>query len=448
MNKKKLMKRFITFSLSVLLVFAVGYYVYTNSGKNVVSTTTNEGGTRAEISTTNTIKNGWFTQNGKWYYYESDIMEKSKWLNLNEKWYYVTEDGSMVSDNWIEIGEKSYYFGSDGVLYINATTPDGNSVDENGVKIINDDSIGSVKYSDFVGDFLDKDDWNAWYRDNGSNNVTSSKMGATGTNRFAIDRIENGYVDCDLYAKDFKFGNLIKKAKLDGNEFTASVDFWPFPWEQDLYDSDIIGSCIVKFELVYENGIPSIIVNNVSSIPKFKSEDRVIPTFPMTFIKVEVVDDSESVDKYIPDAETQNPMAGISCTSMWGMWRYNMEVTGSSFKITGDVYDAQVDLDYRSTVGSGGDPDDYPDLDTGLRKKNVTIYIPIDMNMTFWTEDDGEAIADWGLKKVNTATDFFTDKYLSRYGDDGYYYGNFTFELNENSDTVSKVCDSILNYIS
>lgn len=161
--------------------------------------------------------------------------------------------------------------------------------------------------------------------------------------------------------------------------------------------------------------------------------------------------------KYIPDEETQNPMAGINCTSMWEMWKYKIDAAGKYFKITGDVYDIEAKADYLGIVGSGGDPDDYPDLDTGLRKKNVTIYVPLDMEVTFWPEDE-ESVSWWeeqlehralyGYKKANTAADFFMDNNYSSYGKDGYYYGSFAFELNGNSNTVSKMCDSLFNYVN
>lgn len=158
--------------------------------------------------------------------------------------------------------------------------------------------------------------------------------------------------------------------------------------------------------------------------------------------------------KYIPDEETQNPMAGITCTSMWGMRKYKIDAAGKYTKVTGDVYDVQVELDYWNIIGSGGEPSDYPYLDTGLRKRNVTIYIPNDMEMTFWPEDAETKSSlestqkDWGWKKANDVEDFFTDENHLRYGGDGYYYGSFAFELSGNSDIVSKMCDSIFNYVN
>lgn len=266
-------------------------------GAMYVSTTTPDGANVDEtgakiVSTVHSLKNGWAYENGEWYYYESDVMVKDKWLNLKGKWYYVENDGSMVSGSWKEIGGKSYYFGSDGIMYANATTPDGNNVDQNGVKIINDASNNAIIYSDFIGDYIEESIWND-YADNGYK-VGQSDMGATGMDWFAINKIENGYVYGDLYDKSFKFGTneLLKGIELSCNEFTTTVDFYPMPWEHDIYDSDVVGSCLVKIQLICENGVPSIIVNNVSSLPEFKNDNRPTPTFPMIFKKVEVINDS------------------------------------------------------------------------------------------------------------------------------------------------------------
>lgn len=100
---------------------------------------------------TNTVKNGWISENGSWHYYENGKMAKNKWLDLDGKWYYVLSDGAMVSNTWKEIGGKAYYFGSDGSMYVNTTTPDGSKVDSNGVKVTAPDI--QIDYSQYIGDY-------------------------------------------------------------------------------------------------------------------------------------------------------------------------------------------------------------------------------------------------------------------------------------------------------
>lgn len=147
-------------------------------GALYVKTTTPDGsmvdGTGAKIITSKTsaenvevsrvVKDGWILENGKWYYFENDIMVKNKWLNLNDKWYYLTEDGSMLSIGWHEVGGQSYYFGSNGTLYVNTTTPDGVKVDQDGIKI----NIIAVK--EIINHkFVSKDDLATyqWWEKNG-----------------------------------------------------------------------------------------------------------------------------------------------------------------------------------------------------------------------------------------------------------------------------------------
>ena len=61
----------------------------------------------------------------------------------------------MIRIQWKEIGGKSYYFGADGAMYVNTTTPDGNKVDSNGVKVVA--STNLVNVANFVGVFVPYD---------------------------------------------------------------------------------------------------------------------------------------------------------------------------------------------------------------------------------------------------------------------------------------------------
>ena len=131
-------------------------------GAMYINTTTPDGfkvdSTGAKVVVENspqTIKNGWVSENGSWYYYESGTLAKNKWLNLEGKWYFVLSDGSMVYNTWKEIDGKSYYFGSDGAMYVNATTPDGSKVDGNGAKV---KTTNAVSLNNYIGVY---DLWNA-----------------------------------------------------------------------------------------------------------------------------------------------------------------------------------------------------------------------------------------------------------------------------------------------
>lgn len=119
-----------------------------NTGAKVNTETTHQIVNDNSSSVTNTVKDGWVSENGSWHYYENGTLDKNKWLNLAGKWYYVSSDGSMVSNTWKEIDGKSYYFGSEGALYVNTTTPDGSKVDGNGVKV---KITNTVNLNNYIG---------------------------------------------------------------------------------------------------------------------------------------------------------------------------------------------------------------------------------------------------------------------------------------------------------
>ena len=76
----------------------------------------------------------------KTYYFDSNGHMFYGWLHtLDNNWYFFDTDianlGTMIVTSWKKIDGKWYYFDKDGKLLVNATTPDGYKVDENGVWI-------------------------------------------------------------------------------------------------------------------------------------------------------------------------------------------------------------------------------------------------------------------------------------------------------------------------
>ena len=130
-------------------------------GAMYVNTTTPDGSkvneTGAKItSAENTVKDGWISKDGKWFYFENGTMATDKWLNLGGKWYYVTSDGSMINNGWKNINGKSYYFGSDGIMFSNAVTPDGKKVGADGTITVN------VDYNSYIGIYESHDSKVKW----------------------------------------------------------------------------------------------------------------------------------------------------------------------------------------------------------------------------------------------------------------------------------------------
>lgn len=133
--------------------------------------------TPAVPSVTVTKKDGWNKSGKTWYYYEDGVKEKG-WLKLKNTWYYLDPktgamyddglaeidggtyyfyswggmansfwyldeetgdwyffrgNGAMAKNAWIEWKGEYYYVGRDGAMLTNTVTPDGYTVDRNGV---------------------------------------------------------------------------------------------------------------------------------------------------------------------------------------------------------------------------------------------------------------------------------------------------------------------------
>ena len=209
------------------------------SGAKVAEETAAQSGNTNASSGTQTTKNGWVSENGSWHYYENGAMAKDKWLNVSGKWYYVVSDGSMISNTWKEIGGKSYYFGADGAMYVNTTTPDGNKVDSNGVKVVA--STNLVNVANFVGVFV------PYY-------------GITGNSGVKIQSISGGRISGKAVTDDDAFSEF--DVPLSGNKFTITYKIADIEWE-DAKDeviswNGIRGTYTKTYELVIKNGVPAL----------------------------------------------------------------------------------------------------------------------------------------------------------------------------------------------
>ena len=158
-----------------------------SNGAKVTGQTTTQTGNGGTSFSTQTVKNGWVSENGSWHYYENGTLAKNKWLNVSGKWYYVVSDGSMISNTWKEIGGKSYYFGADGAMYVNTTTPDGKKVNQLGVVIEEEVKPTKINYANTLeGTFIPTAEYESykWWTENGDTVINDERIKYYGYNDY------------------------------------------------------------------------------------------------------------------------------------------------------------------------------------------------------------------------------------------------------------------------
>ena len=64
--------------------------------------------TSLSISTTQ-VKNGWYSEQDNWYYYNNNNMQKG-WLQGGNDWYYFNPINGQMQKNWLQGGDDWYYF--------------------------------------------------------------------------------------------------------------------------------------------------------------------------------------------------------------------------------------------------------------------------------------------------------------------------------------------------
>ena len=70
--------------------------------------------------TTEIPKDGWYKENGYWYYYDSGVMVTNNWAqDDSKKWFYLGSDGKMVTSKWVKWKDEWYYLKEDGAMASN-----------------------------------------------------------------------------------------------------------------------------------------------------------------------------------------------------------------------------------------------------------------------------------------------------------------------------------------
>ncbi len=198
---------------------------------------------------------GWFIDAGEnWYYFnESDKAMKTGWHHDSEDgyWYYLNPADGKMMDGWQTIDGKEYFFqpvrnmgnyffnneqekwlyslNSNlpyGAMYRSAITPDGLSVDENGVKVTTMNNLagnvpvggqgslsGYITYEEYVGEYT---------LENNYSSQSGSSLWLT------ITKIENDKVWANVQAgagslSGEAYGE-VKGGKIENGKFTIVLD--------------------------------------------------------------------------------------------------------------------------------------------------------------------------------------------------------------------------------
>lgn len=61
------------------------------------------------------VKNGWFEENGKHYYYQDNQLVKG-WITLENNWYYFNQTDGTLHTGWLYDNGKWYFMRNDGIM--------------------------------------------------------------------------------------------------------------------------------------------------------------------------------------------------------------------------------------------------------------------------------------------------------------------------------------------
>ena len=74
--------------------------------------------------TSELVKDGWYKENGYWYYFKKGTMLKNEWVKDNSKWYFLGDDGKMYASKWLKWKDDWYYLKSNGDMAENEWAKD------------------------------------------------------------------------------------------------------------------------------------------------------------------------------------------------------------------------------------------------------------------------------------------------------------------------------------
>ena len=64
------------------------------------------------------MREGWYVEDGNWYYYDASGSIASGWRYVNGTWYYLNpaDDNKMAAGGWKVINGNWYYFETSGAM--------------------------------------------------------------------------------------------------------------------------------------------------------------------------------------------------------------------------------------------------------------------------------------------------------------------------------------------
>ena len=73
--------------------------------------------TKTEKNPIDTSKNGWYKENGDWYYYQKGVALKNAWMKDTKGWCFLGADGAMETDTFVRDSKGMAYVDASGYYY-------------------------------------------------------------------------------------------------------------------------------------------------------------------------------------------------------------------------------------------------------------------------------------------------------------------------------------------
>lgn len=151
-----------------------------------------------------------------------------EWKSDNRGWWVQNEDGSYLTNQWYQSPESGlwYYLGEDGYMLTNCVTPDGYTVNENGVYVVTE----SISFEEWKADFHNK--WKEAHQiayDAGGSSITKFSFTTTFHNELTEEMVNSLCNECAVQYDTRRFWRYKYHASPANNvlEITAAnSDEW------------------------------------------------------------------------------------------------------------------------------------------------------------------------------------------------------------------------------